>query len=147
MFTSLFVLWVASAQATSTFPSEVSDAVGMPCTPSCAVCHASASGGGAASQPFGQALTARGLQPYDAGSLQGAMVQLEADGVDSDGDGVPDVDALLAGDDPNGGPALCAEAGPRYGCLSHAPRVPGALLLLSALGLVAITGRARAPSR
>jgi len=130
------MLWLfALAQATPSFPSGMSTDLGMPCTPTCTVCHSTPSGGsGTATQPFAVALMSRGLLAYDDQSLSDALVTLEADQVDSNQDGVIDVEALRAGSDPNpNGVDFCSGPTPTYGCIGGG----SALLLLpfAAFGL------------
>jgi hypothetical protein len=118
----LFVLVVALAQASSPYPAALASQLGMPCTPACTVCHTTnAGGGGTVTRAFGVAAMDRGL---DGGGqtplLLAALDALQTDAVDSDGDGVTDIDALINGDDPNGGPPLCDAVSPQYGCFNHA---------------------------
>ncbi len=56
-----------------------------------------------------------GLSPTEPDTVAPALAQLEADGTDSDQDGIPDVQELAEGSNPNvkGDSTLC---GPRYGC-------------------------------
>jgi MYXO-CTERM domain-containing protein len=79
---------------------------------------------------------ARGLTAVNGqDELPGILDAMEKDEVDSDGDGVGDIDELRDGADPNiAGSTLSP---PTYGCLSTTPRTaPAALLALLALGLV-----------
>lgn len=118
------------ALATPDFPAEVSGALGMPCDPTCMLCHSTASGGpGTATQPFSVAMMERGMVAYDVPSLTDALTAMESDGVDSDADGTSDIDELLLGADPNGGADFCAGPTPQYGCFGG-----GAALLLPLIG-------------
>ena len=144
----LFSLLISTASASFPFPDAVKDAAGMPCAPTCMLCHETMGGGtGTVTQPFGIAMMERGLQ----GSAQTELVPsayaaLDADNVDSDGDGVPDADELSAGENPNpDGEPFCGEDGasalptPSYGCFnsSAAPAsVVGALGGLLAIGAI-----------
>lgn len=143
----MFLTLLAAAPlafATPGLVTDLSDAAGMPCTPPCTVCHATnAGGGGTVTQPFGVALVDAGLLANDTPSLEAAVATLEADGTDSDEDGTPDIDELAAGEDPNGGPAFCADGQelvtPRYGCFSG--DAGGAFLVFGAAGLGAALRR------
>lgn len=108
--------------ASSTFPAALSEEAGMPCVPTCTVCHATNAGGaGTVTQPFGEAMMAAGLMGNgDTESLVSAFAAIAADADDSDGDGTPDADELAAGEDPNGAAALCGGdvVTPRYGCFA-----------------------------
>lgn len=102
------------ARATPNFPPAIREDLGLGYEPSCSICHA---GGvterGTVTTPFGRALRERGLVADDTDSLKGALAALEKDGIDSDGDGVPDVEQLREGRDPNG-----TGERPTYGCSS-----------------------------
>ena len=129
----LFLLVVALARASSPYPAAVDSQLGMPCTPACTICHTTnAGGGGTVTRPFGIAAMDRGLEGgAQTDRLFAALDALQTDAVDSDGDGVTDVDALINGDDPNGGPALCDAISPQYGCFNHASSawsLPGAFV-------------------
>ena len=80
-------------------------------------------------KPFGIYLRSRGLVPFDDASLRNALMADIAERHSSSG-GLTDVDALRAGQDPNGaqGPNLV----PMYGCSSTGS--PAQLLPLYALG-------------
>jgi hypothetical protein len=89
------------ALATSSYPVVIRTELALNAAPSCAVCHASASGGGAASKPFGVSVRAAGAVKFNDASLKAALVKLAADKIDSDRDGLFDIDELKAGTDPN----------------------------------------------
>lgn len=138
----MILLFVGPAFAIPTFTAEMESHLGMPCAPTCLVCHDIASGGtGTANQPFALALEERGLVTSDAASLGAALDACHADAVDSDGDGTADIDGLLLGRDPNGGADFCSVLQPEYGCLSHAPGSRAWLALSIAGALVAIRYR------
>lgn len=142
----LFVL--ASAFASSTYPSALADASGMPCTPTCTVCHETNSGGsGTVVQAFGMAMMDRGLTGGSQVDLvTSAFDTLSADGVDSDGDGVTDADELAAGDNPNDDTTFCggdAPLTPTYGCFNSAQSPVTGLAVLGAAAVVALGRRRR----
>lgn len=116
-------------------------------TPPCDVCHRAASEPvGAADQPFSTALVARGLQGNDDASLFTSLDRMQADGVDSDGDGARDLDELSWGGDPNVADVLEAQEHepPSYGCAvtgAHGPLDFGLFLAL----LLLFVGRPRRP--
>jgi hypothetical protein len=63
-------------------------------------------------------MKARGLQAKDDVSLTNALDAMDRDHVDSDGDGVPDIQELLDDTDPNtpGDVRLTGQPGPNAGC-------------------------------
>jgi len=142
----------SAAQATSGFPDTIVAHLGLNYMPPCSVCHASASGGGPMAKPFGIALQQRGLSPGNDSSLETALDQLEADAVDSDGNGVTDIAQMRAGNDPNTGESLY---GPEmtYGCVGTIARgslqddawPTFAALLVGLFGLMSM--RRRGPPR
>lgn len=110
---------VTAAFASSVYPGAVEQELGMPCTPTCLLCHESLAGGsGTVVQEFGMAMRDRGLTGgSNTDALVAALGAMAADGVDSDGDGTIDIDELIAGDNPNpGGDAFCDTLTPTYGC-------------------------------
>lgn len=145
------LILLATAYASSSYPSAVESDLGMPCTPQCTLCHTTNSGGdGTVTEPFGMAMMDRGLEGGSQRDLlQAALTQMELDAVDSDGDGVTDIDALILGENPNGGTAFCGDSAlptPTYGCLNVARGgLAGAGVLAGLAALVA--GRRRSSLR
>jgi len=145
----MYTLLLSAAWASGSYPSEIESTLAMPCQPTCVLCHETLSGGaGTITRPVGQALKDRGLTGgSNVPALVDALARLEADGVDSDGDGVIDVDELVAGEDPNpDGVAFCDLLVPTYGCVgSVVPRPASAGAALAAgLLLAGLAARRRA---
>lgn len=113
---------VAMAHASSTYPADVQSDLGMPCAPQCTLCHTSNVGGaGTVTQPFGVAMMDRGLTGGGRASLlTAALDAMATDAIDSDGDGVADVDELADGGNPNDDTVFCDVVTPSYGCLNTA---------------------------
>jgi len=112
------------ARATGHFPGLIYRSlyysyVVPPYQPPCSLCHLRGSTGpGTAETPFALSMKARGLVGGDNASLTRALEALTADKVDSDNDGVPDVQEIENDTDPNT-PAhvsLTGESGPNAGC-------------------------------
>lgn len=133
LISSAFV--AAPAAARSEFTGDVARDLNMPCEPDCTLCHRTLAGGpgnlrfvkGTQDVPgFGFALKGDfGVDVSNRDSLGPALQAAEAAGSDVDGDGVPDITELKAGDDPNdptAGARLCGSSAPEYGCLRVAPR-------------------------
>ncbi len=136
MLTLLSLL--TTAQASGNYPAEVATFTEVPCATTCLLCHTTASGGGGtANQAFALALKDRGLTGGgDVDALITALSALEADAVDSDGDGTTDIDGLRAGLDPNDGRDVCGSEfakSPTYGCFQHARVGSGLGLVMGAL--------------
>jgi len=131
----------APAGATSTFPARIVAELDLRAEPACSLCHEGATARGTVTTPFGTSLRERGLLAYDEQSLVNALMALEGEGTDSDGDGVGDIEELRQGADPNlveGGEALIVpeygcSAGPRGGRGPGAGSSAGAVLALAAL--------------
>jgi hypothetical protein len=121
--TLIAALFVATgAGATPNFPGAIKDKLSAVAAPECAICHVSGrvGGRGTVNTPFGAAMRARGLVLYDEASLGTALAQIEKDGVDSDGDGTIDVDAVRMGKNPNPSSDV-----PTYGCVGRvSPAAP-----------------------
>lgn len=137
-FAASLLAFPSVAGATSTFPTVIQTTLTANKAPECSVCHAGgATGVGTVTTKLGAAMRARGLVANDEASLKRALTAMETDKVDSDGDGVIDVDELRVGTDPN-----TAEGGGAskvvYGCTAagDAPFAGAALLTLLAGALV-----------
>lgn len=76
------------AHALSSFPSIVSDHLGMACVPSCLLCHETPAGGSAtANQAFAEDLAAEGFDYTDSATLTAALDAVQAGSYDADQDG------------------------------------------------------------
>ncbi len=120
---------IAMLLATPNFPGVIQQQIGLAQPPACTVCHATNAGGpGTVGKPFGIYLQSRGLVPFDEASLRNALLADIAERHSSSG-GLTDVDALRAGQDPNGQGSNLV---PAYGCSSAGSTVD--LLMVYALG-------------
>jgi hypothetical protein len=93
----------APARADATFPGKIQTALGLSYTPPCNICHTSPAGFPApTTEPFAQAMKSAGLiAPDPSNTLQTALSALEGAMQDSDCDGIPDIEQLKEGRDPN----------------------------------------------
>jgi MYXO-CTERM domain-containing protein len=130
----------SSARATPNFPGAIQSELNLAREPNCNLCHVGVEARGTVNTPFGGAMRQRGMQAYDEGLLLDALTLLREQGVDSDGDGQPDVEELLAGGDPN---QVAEELPPEpsFGCAASSGG-PAGWMLLVALGAL----RARRPA-
>ena len=150
---TLVLLLAAPAVAKPSFPGDVkadlqSPSLGYPYPfdpPPCRVCHIQGTtGAGTIQTPFGISMLANGMSG-DKGSLMTALTALSKLDIDSDGDGVPDVQELaIKNTDPNT-PAGGQLAGdPDYGCVvggaGHAGPLP---VMLTAIALLRPARRRR----
>lgn len=147
------MLWAPRAAASPDYPDVLQRELDMPCVPQCTLCHTSNPGrAGTARKDFVAALVVFDRQPE---AIPGKLQKLEeADPpVDTDGDGMPDIDELRAGRDPNvdGEGDICA-VDLRYGCGARfepegsVSRVGAvAALALLGVGLLARRRRMRPP--
>lgn len=134
--------WARVSAARPSFPEKLQDATGAPCPPQCNICHRdNGAGEGTLDKPFFKSLSSYGEVEED---MRAAVEAMKQAGVDSDGDGTPDIDEIAAGDDPNSSldAKICFPDG---GCGARvAPRGPldpqataAALLAVVALGWLA----------
>ena len=96
-----------AASASPSFPDDIKADLSLGYslgTTHCTICHRTNLGGvGTVIQPFGVAMKAAGLMQLDDPTVQAALDTLDANKTDSDCDGVPDVEQLEQGRDPNTG--------------------------------------------
>lgn len=149
------LLATTGAAASSSYPADIKANLGSSGTPACTLCHDTNSGGsGTANTPFAKSMKAAGLTGGgNAASVTAALDSLKTNNIDSDGDGTPDVDELVAGTDPNGagaGNTSTAAPDPTFGCVaaiaplgsrSHRAWLP--IALAGAVALAAIARRRR----
>jgi len=110
------------ARAKPEFPPEIARHLSASVDPACSVCHLEGKTGGiTVVTPFALALRAHGFTGPSA-TLNAALDRMTADGTDTDGDGVPDVEELRAGSDPNSPVPGATTADPQYGCGVASPR-------------------------
>ncbi|MGZ3479278.1 MAG: thrombospondin type 3 repeat-containing protein [Myxococcaceae bacterium] len=129
------------ARASSNYPAEIRAHLGLNYTPDCTLCHSVPSGGyGTVTTPFGTSMRARGLVAQNIQSLDTALDALAAEKTDSDGDGVPDIDELKTGTDPNTAGGVVPP--PTYGCFDVSGQ-PGSPLALVPVALALVVLRLR----
>ena len=112
------LLLISSAHASTSFPQVIQSELEMDAAPGCDLCHEGAPGVGTATTLFAETLIGRGLVGGSDEALVLAMAAIEGEGADSDGDGISDIDELVAGTNPNSALTIS----PEYGCIgSTAP--------------------------
>ncbi len=96
MFGAVVALGLSAAAAPSaaspTYPQAMADHLDPPCIPQCTVCHRDNVGGRkTVDKPFGLSIMELGLRFAAPQRIPELLDQMEAEGVDSDGDGAGDV--------------------------------------------------------
>lgn len=115
---ALLLVLPRSALAKPEFVEPLQEATDAPCLPQCNICHSSVSGGGEPVQPFVESLESVAGEVESEEAIRWAVAQLEQQNIDSDGDGVGDIEEIRQGDDPNyAGDALICQ--PEVGCGAH----------------------------
>ena len=114
----------APASATPNFPGVVQQHLTLGAPPACTLCHVGTPALGTVTTPFGVTLRSRGARAYDESAMRTALDALSAEKKDSDADGVPDIDELKAGSDPNTGSGEEVVV-PEYGCRAATAGIPG----------------------
>ncbi len=107
------------ALASSSYPADMRSHLGLSSTPACTICHEGSPGYGTVTTPFGAtAKGTYGLVAQDTGKLESVLDAMANDKVDSDGDGVSDIDELKSGANPNAAGGVTAVEKPEliYGC-------------------------------
>jgi hypothetical protein len=139
------------AHADPGLPQFIEQHLQMPCLPQCTICHKDNQGGFGTLRPgkFGANMEMYfGLNPTDHGTWASALDQSEKAGFDTDKDGMPDIQELRKGDDPNDpspGASVCSDENLKYGCLHVAPqpRADGFAAACGAAALVVGIGAMR----
>jgi hypothetical protein len=130
--------WASVAQAKDEFPSQIQADVPLTYEVPCSVCHIKGNTGAATPiTPFALSLRARGLTGEN-NTLKAALTLADTDAVDSDGDGVSDIQELKNGTDPNSSAnsSIVDDQEPGYGCGGTAPKGRAAPGLGSAVAAV-----------
>ena len=138
--------FATSAQAKDEFPGQIErDVSGMTYQVPCSVCHIKGNTGASTPiMPFALSLRSHGLSG-DVASLQTALTAIDQAGTDSDGDGTPDIQELIAGTDPNSSAnaSIVNDSEPGYGCGGSAPTGHGGPGLAAGLGITCLLLRRR----
>jgi hypothetical protein len=115
------------SQASPAFPDEIARVLDTPCVPECVLCHTTNLGGyGTALTAFAAAMVStppkgEKLLAKHTETVALALADLDTMKIDSDKDGISDVDELEQGTNPNGDSVkLCSDIA--YGCARVAPR-------------------------
>ena len=156
---ALFAVSLASARANATaeFPGPIVSHLGITCadggiaTPDCVLCHQNDNGGlGTATHPFGAWMKSQGLNAFADSKLDSLLDQAKADNIDSNCDGIPDIDQLESCDWPaletKGTVGCSSDAGAPitiiYGCAASPRTSSDPLPASAALGVAFVLAAA-----
>jgi hypothetical protein len=151
-FTFLGVLsWAAlsssPAAASPKYSDRLEERFDMTCAPTCLLCHTNAQGGFAtANTKFGVSLRKAGLSCCDLSDFDDLIDEVEEAETDSDDDGIPDLEELADGTDPNKkietAELACAPEAATGGCsASGRAGAAGALTFVIGLTFAALARR------
>jgi MYXO-CTERM domain-containing protein len=143
---AVVVGWPAASWAREEFPDLVATTLeGAPPAhvPPCSVCHLGGkTAGTTVFTPFAWAMRLRGLEGSTS-SVRTAIRKVQADGVDSDGDGVGDADEIIRGTDPNNAGVATDLQDPQLGCRVGGGGPASAAGLAAAAGALVLIRRRR----
>jgi hypothetical protein len=105
-----------AAQAKEQFRDAIATELHAPQKPPCSICHLGGKTSGATVfTPFAWTMRAYGMSD-SASSVRSAIQAVEAEKVDSDGDGVPDFQEIVDGTNPNAPGTATDIQDPQLGC-------------------------------
>ena len=148
-------LQAASASASPTYPPTIQAQLELTAAPDCTLCHRDDAGGtGTVIRPFGRTMIDHfGLTGgSNIVALKAALEGDDAEHLDSDGDGVPDIEELRVGTNPNVGASGVEAASdaplPETGCAFTArPPAREAPFSTALVGLALALARRRRRAR
>ncbi len=137
------ILGARIAEARPEFPAVIARELGAPRDPACSICHLGGKTSGATVETaFAWTMRAHGLSGSPS-SVQTAILEVMKDGVDSDGDGVPDWQEIVDGTDPNEPGTAADIRDPQLGCRVVGGRPGHGVAVSLAVALVVATRRRR----